>query len=81
VSQVPVTLQFGKDALTDEWLEEFREQVKRRKVVKVRFLTGGRGEKTTKAWAEEVAAKTGVRLVDVRGFTATFEAGRVRPSP
>jgi RNA-binding protein len=75
MSQTPVTLQFGKDALTDTWLEEFRDQLKRRKVVKVRFLNAGRSQKSTKDWALEVATKTGARLVDVRGFTATFEAG------
>lgn len=76
MSQAPVTLHFGKDALTDTWLEEFLEQLKRRRTVKVRFLAAGRGEKTTKDWAQEVATRTGARLVDVRGFTATFEAAQ-----
>lgn len=76
MSQTPVTLHFGKDALTETWLAEFTEQLKRRKTLKVRFLAAARAGKDTKAWAEEVATRTGARLVDVRGFTATFEERR-----
>lgn len=73
MSQVPVTLHYGKDALTDTWIEELRGQAERRGLVKVRFLEGGRGEKTTKDLAAEIATKSRLKLVDVRGFTATFQ--------
>jgi RNA-binding protein YhbY len=72
MSQVPVTLHFGKETLTDAWLEELREQLLRRKVVKVRFTTGGRSAKTPKEWAAEIAPRVEATIEDVRGFTVTF---------
>jgi len=73
MSQVPVTLHFGKDALTPTWIQELRDQAERRGLVKVRFLEGGRGERSTKELATEIAEKARLKLVDVRGFTATFQ--------
>lgn len=72
MSQLPATLHFGKNALTPTWIQELRDQAERRGSVKVRFLEGGRGGKSMKELAADVAAKARLTLVDVRGFTATY---------
>lgn len=71
-SQIDATLQLGKDGVTDLWLEELREQLKKRKLVKVRLLKTTKGEKSSKEIAAEIAERSGARIVDVRGSVAVF---------
>ena len=67
-----VTLHVGKDGITDAWIAELGEQVRRRAAVKVRVLPSARGERSLKEFAAGLAARIGARVVDVRGFTIVF---------
>lgn len=71
-SQLPVTLQLGKDGATEAFLAELREQVRRRKVVKVRLLKTAREAGSRRALADGIAQTLGIRVVDVRGHVAVF---------
>lgn len=71
-SQIQATLQLGKAGATDEWVEELRQQVEKHKVVKVRLLRSAVPESGMKAFTEELARRSGTRLVLVRGHVAVF---------
>lgn len=71
-SQLPVTLQMGKQGLTESLVVELREQVRRRKVVRARLLKTAREIGGAQNLAAEWAERSGVRLIEVRGHTATF---------
>ena len=61
------TVHVGKGGLTDSLVEEVKNQVKKNKLVKVRVLASSSQEK--KELAEELATRTGVMLIEVRGRT------------
>ncbi|MGD1059985.1 MAG: YhbY family RNA-binding protein [Methanomassiliicoccales archaeon] len=61
------TVHVGKGGLTDSLVEEVKNQVKKNKLVKVRVLASSSQEK--KELAEELATRTGVMLIEVRGST------------
>jgi len=64
------TIHVGKDGITDELVEEVKQQLKKRKVVKVRLLDSS-GE-VPKETAELVADRSNAILVDVRGSVAVM---------
>ena len=57
------TVWIGKSGCTEATIDEIRAQLKRRKVVKVKWL------QNTDIDPEAVAARTGSRLIEVRGRT------------
>lgn len=77
-SQVPSTLQLGKGGVTPTWLEELHEQAENRGMVKVKLLPASRQGGAVKELAAKIAEDARVRLVEVRGFTATFARTRGR---
>lgn len=80
-SQVESTLHLGKGGATEAWIQELREQARRRKLVKVRLLRNSKEGKTPKDIAEVLARRSGLDLVDVRGSTAVFGDPKRRPDP
>ncbi len=74
-SQIGATLQLGKSGVTPKWLEELRDQVKKRKLVKVRLLRSSKTAAGPKEVAGQIAAQAGVRVLDVRGSVAVFGRG------
>jgi len=67
---IPVTLHVGKSGITDSLIEELKEQIRRKKLVKVRMLrtSGNRADV-----AAELAEKAGAEIVEVRGLTAVLK--------
>ncbi len=68
--EIPVTLHVGKNGITDSLIEELREQIRTKRIVKVKMLRSS-GER--KEVAEELAEKTGAELVEVRGLTVVLK--------
>jgi RNA-binding protein len=63
------TVWIGKQGCTEATLHEIRDQVKKRKMIKVKWL------RSTEPDPESIAEATGTRLVQVRGRTIVL-AGR-----
>ncbi len=61
------TVHIGKGGLTDSVIEEVKNQIKKNKLVKVKVLPSSSQEKHE--LAEQLAARAGVRLIEVRGST------------
>jgi len=62
-------IQIGKNGIADSLIAEIKNQLKRKKELKVKILKSARTEKDRKDIAAEVAAKTNSRLAQVRGNT------------
>ncbi len=69
---IEATVRIGKGGITDGVLNEIKEQLKKRKVVKIKFLKNAEREDMLSK-AEEIASFTGGKIIDVRGFTITIE--------
>jgi len=67
---VKPTVWIGKKGLSDEAVAEIRRQLETRKPVKVRFLRGADMD------PEELAARSGGKVLGVRGRTVVLEKGR-----
>jgi len=61
------TIHVGKGGLTEGIVEEVKIQVKANKLVKIKVLASSSQEK--KELAEELARRSGAKLVEVRGNT------------
>ena len=64
-----MVVQLGKAGITDSFIEEVRDQVKKKKIVKVKILRSAKGEKEREEIAAEVAKRCNAVLADVRGNT------------
>ncbi len=62
---VDATVRVGKDGLSDTLMEEIRQQVKRRRLIKVKILSNSDTEITEAA--EKIAAAAESVVVDIRG--------------
>jgi RNA-binding protein len=61
------TVWIGKQGCTETMIEEIVEQLKKRKMIKVKWL------QNIEIDPEDVASQAGARLVDVRGRTMVLE--------
>ncbi len=61
------TVHVGKEGLSDGIVQEVKAQLKRHKLIKIRVLPAADQDKD--AVAEELAQRTGGKVVDTRGFT------------
>jgi RNA-binding protein len=64
-----MVVQLGKAGITDSFIEEVRDQVKKKKTVKVKILRSAKGVKDRKEIASEVAKRCNAILADIRGNT------------
>jgi len=67
---VKPTVWIGKKGLSDEAVAEIRRQLEAKKPVKVRFLKGAEMN------PEEIATRTGGKVLGVRGRTMVLTKGR-----
>ncbi len=66
------TLRIGKDGITDNTIKQAKEQLKKKKIIKVKFLpTAIKGNK--KALVNELATRANAKVVHVVGFVAVLE--------
>ncbi len=68
---IDATVRIGKNGLTESVVEEIRAQLKKRKVIKIKFLKNT-DRSDMKDKAEELAEMVGAEVVDVRGFTVVL---------
>jgi len=73
-----VTINVGKNGLTENLINKINLQLEKRGVVKVRMLRNFRSinlveGKDKKKLAEEIASRVNGKLVDFRGFVLTFK--------
>ena len=66
------TVQIGKYGLTDEVLKEINKQLKEKKLIKIRLQRAFVLGKSRKEIAEQIASKTGARVVSVVGNTISL---------
>lgn len=71
---IATTVSVGKNGITDSIIEEIKKQIRTRKIVKVRLH--GESKLGRHEAARELAAKSGTRVVDVRGFTVMLSKKR-----
>jgi RNA-binding protein len=74
-STIDPTVHVGKEGLTDGIVEEVKNQIKRHKLIKVRVLPAADMDKD--AVAEELAQRTGSKVVDTRGFTVLLSDAKM----
>ncbi|MEM3567177.1 MAG: YhbY family RNA-binding protein [Thermoplasmata archaeon] len=63
IHRIEATVRVGKNGITESVINEIRSQLKKRKVVKIKF-------------AEMLEEKTGAKVLDVRGGTVILSAKR-----
>jgi len=68
-----IIVRIGKAGLTETVIAEIKKQVKKRKVIKVKFLPVHAAGKDKKAFANELALKTGAKLVSQIGFVVVLK--------
>jgi len=61
------SIQIGKNGITDNLIAEIKEQLKKKKALKVKILKTARTEKDRKEIAAEVAKRTNSNLLQLRG--------------
>lgn len=72
-----VTINVGKNGVTENLIKEINLILEKRGIVKVKMLKNFRSmafeQSDKKAIAEEIAGKVNGKLVDLRGFVMTFK--------
>ena len=65
-------IRIGKNGLTDNVVEEIKNHLKKRKMVKVKMLKSFLEDKDKKLLAKEIAEKTNSTIVDSAGFAVVL---------
>ncbi|MEM3445326.1 MAG: YhbY family RNA-binding protein [Thermoplasmata archaeon] len=76
IHRIEATVRVGKNGITESVINEIRSQLKKRKVVKIKFLKSTKGLGTVREFAEMLEEKTGAKVLDVRGGTVILSAKR-----
>ena len=66
------TIQIGKNGITEGVIEEIKSQIKKRKIVKIKFMKNTDRE-NFKSKVEELANLTDSEIVEIRGFTVVLK--------
>lgn len=66
--ELKATVQIGKKGMTEEVIEEIKAQLKKRKIIKIRFLKNADRE-NFKEKVESIAKKVGAEIVEIKGYT------------
>jgi RNA-binding protein len=70
--EADVTVWVGKAGI-ESVVDELRDQLDDRDVVKAKFLRAARGSDDTEDLADDLAERASAEIVDVRGNTAVFK--------
>ena len=69
---IEATVRIGKQGITETVLKDIKTQLRRKKIVKVKFLPSAiKGNK--KELAQELAKKTGAKIVQQIGFVVVLQ--------
>jgi RNA-binding protein len=71
-ARMEATTHVGKNGVTPSLIEEISRQLKDNKLVKIKLLKSAVESKPRKELAEDLAAKTGAELIEVKGNTAVL---------
>lgn len=66
----------GKSGLTDSLIAEIKKHLKKKRLIKVKFLKSALVQGTVKEFAEVISEKTGSEIVFVIGLNAVFHIGK-----
>jgi RNA-binding protein len=67
------TLHIGKNGVTENLLDEIKNQLKKHRILNVRILRSAREDKKSRIIAQEVSHEVKAKLVGVRGNTFVLE--------
>ncbi len=70
--ELKATVQIGKEGVTEGVLNEIKAQLKKRKVIKIKFLQNSDRE-NFKEKIESIAEQTNAKILEIRGFTAVLK--------
>ena len=70
--ELKATVQIGKDGITEGVINEIKTQLKKRKIIKIKFLQNADRE-NFKEKVKELAEKCNADVVEIRGFTAVLK--------
>ncbi len=70
--QLKATVQIGKGGISDGVIEEIIAQLKKKKVVKIKFLKNADRSDFRKK-IESIALRANAEIVEIRGFTAILK--------
>ncbi len=70
---LPIVVRIGKAGLTASVIEEIKKQVKKRKIIKIKFLPALAAGCEKKVFARELAEKTNTHLVSQIGFVVVLQ--------
>ncbi|MDD5086523.1 MAG: YhbY family RNA-binding protein [Candidatus Nanoarchaeia archaeon] len=65
-------IRIGKSGLTENAIKEIKKQLKKKKLIKVKFLRSFISDKNKKQAANEIAEKTESILIDSVGFVVVL---------
>lgn len=71
-ARMEATTHVGKNGVTPSLIEEISRQLKDNKLIKIKLLKSAVESKPRKELAEDLAAKTGAELIEVKGNTAVL---------
>lgn len=77
VRRQPASIILGKNGITNDFIEEVKRQIKRKKMIKIKALRSVLSEKRMDEIASEIAAKTKSRLLETRGYTMLLSKGHI----
>ncbi len=69
---LPVLVRIGKAGITPTVIEEIKKQLKKRKIIKIKFLPGHAKGKNKKEFAAELAKETGAKIISQIGFVVVL---------
>jgi len=67
------TLQIGKNGVTENLLDEIKNQLKKHKILNIRILRSARKDRSREIIAQEISERAKAKLVDIRGNTFILE--------
>lgn len=69
---IKATMQIGKGGITDGVKREIKEQLKKRRIIKIKFLQNADRE-NFKEKIEKLAEDVNAEILEIRGFTAVLK--------
>lgn len=68
-----VTIQIGKNGVTAEQIKEIKNQIEKRKLIRIKILKSAVGEKSRKEIAEDIIQKTKAELIELKGLVLSLK--------
>ncbi len=69
---IKATVQIGKGGITESVKKEIKEQLKKRKIIKIKFLQNADRD-NFKDKIEKLARDVNAEILEIRGFTAVLK--------